>query len=413
MSAKNGSAVKRSRLIGLTVAVMFALTALFASSASAVNPPVEQTYLVLGDSLAFGYSQQLFNENLGAGEPATAFEHGYANGYFAHLKPKLTGTQMQNLGCPGETTDSLIGNGGLAAAVNPGHAEAPCAYHAVAAEKAGFPAGFHFPLHNEYGGTKSQLERALELLGLDAAKGTPVTTLSLNIGANDQLKAVAICEAQAKAEVGAKIKAKIEKEIGEKLGKGEMTPEEIPAFVAKRSAEEAANPANKAEGEKIGQLCIANAAPALGKYIGEKIGTILYVLREGAKFGSINYTGKVIFVGAYNPYGNLLAFPNKKELVEGVNDEILPGSNFLVSSFNAGFKGAVELFGGCFADTKPKFNPQNLFEPARLQKYTNMANATSVEFPPTSGKFLANGPDIHPTPSGYLIMKGVMVTTCG
>jgi lysophospholipase L1-like esterase len=395
MSAKNGSAVKRSRLIGCTVAAMFALTALFASSASAVNPPVEQTYLALGDSLAFGYSQQLFNENLTTGEPATAFEHGYVNNYFNHLKPKLTGTQLQNLGCPGETTDSLVGNGPLGSAIDPEHGESACGYH-----KAGPP------LHNEYGGGKSQLERALELLAVDAISGKPVTTLSLNIGANDQLHAVAKCEAQAKAEVGAKIKAKIEQEIGEKLAKGEIAPEEIPAFVAKRSAEEAANPANKVAGEKIVQLCIANAAPALGKYIGEKIGTILYVLRKGAEFGSVNYTGKVVFVGAYNPYGNLLAFPSKKELTEGVNDELLPGSNFLVSSFNAGFKGAVETFGGCFADTKPKFNPQNLFEPARLQKYTNMANMTE-----SNGK--KNGPDIHPTPTGYKVMNSEIVAACG
>ena len=411
MSAKNGSAVKRSRFIGLGVAVVFALSAVFASAAGAVNPPVQQTYLALGDSLSFGYSSELFNTHLGEGEPATAFT-GFVAKYLTHLKPIETGTQLQNVACPGETTDSLVGNGPLAAAVDP-NGTAPCKYHSVLAASLGFPAGFKFPLHNEYGGTKSQLERALELLAVDAISGTPVTTLSLNIGANDQLAAVAKCEAQAKAEVGAKIKALIEKEIGEKLEKGEITPEEIPAFVAKRSAEEAANPANKVAGEKIVQLCIANAAPALGKYIGEKIGTILFVLREGAKFGSINYTGKVIFEGAYNPYGNLLAFPTKKEFTEGVNDEVLPGSNFLVSSFNSGFKGVVELFGGCFADTKAKFNPQNLFEPARLQKYTNMTNTSTVEFPPTSGKFLKNGPDIHPTPTGYGIMKGVMAATCG
>lgn len=395
MSAKNGSAVKRSRLIGVGIAVVFALSAVFASVAGAVNPPVQQTYLALGDSLSFGYSQQLFNENLLTGEPATAYEHGYVNNYFTHLKPKGTGTQLQNVGCPGETTDSLIGNGPLGAAVDPGTGESPCGYH-----KAGPP------LHNEYGGSKSQLERALELLALDAIKGTPVTTLTLNIGANDQLHAVAKCEKQAKEEVEAIIKGRIEKEIGEKLAKGEIAPAEIPAFVAKRSAEEAVNPANKVLGEKLGNQCIATAAPALGEYIGKRIGTILYVLRNGATFGSINYTGKIIFVGAYNPYGNLLAFPSKKEQSEGVVDEVLPGSNFLVSQFNAGFKGVAETFGACFADTKPKFNPQNLFEPKRLQTYTNMANLTE-----TNGK--KNGPDIHPTPTGYKIMSAIMAASCG
>ena len=406
MSAKNGSAVKRSRLIGCAVAAMFALSALFAAGANAVLPPVSQTYLALGDSLAFGYSSELFNTNLPLGEPAAAFEHGYVNNYYTHLKPRGNGVQLQNLGCPGETTDSLIGNGPLGSAVDPGTGEAPCAYHNVTAEKLGFPAGFKFPLHNEYGAGKSQLERALQLLGVDALSGKPVTTLSLNIGANDQLHAVAKCEAQAKAEVEVIVGKRIEQKIGEKLGKGEITPEEIPATVAKLSAEEAANPANKKLGEKLGNECVAKAATALGEYIGTRIGTILYVLRKGAEFGSINYTGKVIFVGAYNPYGNLYAFPTRKEQTEGVIDEVLPGSNFLVSQFNQGFKGVVETFGGCFADTKPKFNPQNSLEPARLQKYTNMAN-TGI----TNGQ--KDGPDIHPTPTGYKVMNNVMVVACG
>jgi hypothetical protein len=412
MSAKNGSAVKRSRLIGCTIAVVFALSAVFASVAGAVNPPVQQTYLALGDSLSFGYSTQLFNEHLAVGEPTTAFT-GFVKKYWTHLKPLGTGTQLQNLACPGETTDSLIGNGPLASAVDPATGQASCGYHNVLAASLGFPAGFKFPLHNEYGGSKSQLEAALELLAIDALSGKPVTTLSLNIGANDQLAAVAKCEKQAKEEVGAKIKLLIEQEIGEKLGKGEITPGEIPAFVTKRSEEEAANPANKVAGEKIVQLCIAQAAPALGQYIGERIGTILFVLRHGATFGSVDYTGKVIFVGAYNPFGNLFFFPTKQQLIEKISGETLPGSNFLVSSFNTGFKGVVETFGGCFADTKAKFNPQNLFEPARLQKYTNMANVSQTEFPPTSGKFLKNGPDIHPTPTGYGIMNGVIAATCG
>ena len=71
MSATHGLAraalaqpASRTRLVAV-----FALSAVLASTASAVNP-IKETYLALGDSLAFGYSQQLFNENLVNGEPA-------------------------------------------------------------------------------------------------------------------------------------------------------------------------------------------------------------------------------------------------------------------------------------------------------------------------------------------------------
>src|SRR4029077_4014700 len=95
-------------------------------------------YLALGDSLAFGYSQQLFNENEKLGEPQSAFEHGYATVYWKNSK--VSGQQLMNNGCRGETTDSMIGNGALAAALKiPGGG--PCGYH-----KTGLP------LHHAYRG---------------------------------------------------------------------------------------------------------------------------------------------------------------------------------------------------------------------------------------------------------------------
>jgi hypothetical protein len=42
-----------------------------------------------------------------------------------------------------------------------------------------------------------------------------------------------------------------------------------------------------------------------------------------------------------------------------------------------------------------------------------MNNQTSTEFPPTSGKFLANGPDIHPTLAGAKDLATVMHDDCG
>ena len=56
MSAKHGSAVSFRRLLGCTFALVLALSAVFAASASAKTPT--KTDLALGDSLAFGYSQQ-------------------------------------------------------------------------------------------------------------------------------------------------------------------------------------------------------------------------------------------------------------------------------------------------------------------------------------------------------------------
>src|SRR6478672_8960213 len=133
MSATNGSTRSRNRgrMVGLALACALVLSALLASSAGAVAP-VKEKYLALGDSVAFGYSTQTFNENFPAESPS-AFEKGYAHYYFVHLKPTKEGVAEINDGCPGETTDSMIGNGPLAEAFGiPG--ESPCGYH-----KVGFP----------------------------------------------------------------------------------------------------------------------------------------------------------------------------------------------------------------------------------------------------------------------------------
>jgi lysophospholipase L1-like esterase len=387
MSAMNGLAVSfrnRGRIIGLCLVVLFALSAVFSSAASAAKPPIKENYLALGDSITFGYSTALFNANYPTESPS-AFEEGVANKYWKKHKPVENGIGLVNNACPGETTDSMIGNGPLGAAVDP-LGQSPCAYH-----KAGFP------LHHNYGAGQSQLENALETIAVDAFLGKPVTNISLNIGANDQLHTIKLCEEKAKAEVKATVKARIEKEIGEKLAKGEITPEEIPATALKLQEEEAVNPANKVEGEHLVALCIAQEAGALGAAIGKNIGTILYVLRNGATFGGVNYAGPIEFLGAYDPYGNLLAFPTVAEQKLQINDELLPGSNALVTLFNAGWREkAVEPLGGCFADSHPKFNPQNRTEPAKLQKWTEMLKG-----------------DIHPSPSGYSTLATVLFRTCG
>jgi lysophospholipase L1-like esterase len=383
MSATNGltgGLRKRSRLIGLALVAALALSAAVASSASAITHPIKATYMALGDSLAFGYSQQLFDENIPLGEPAAAFEHGYVNDYWAaHLK-QAVGVQIQNLGCPGETSGSLIGNGALEAGLKAGqeakegHAvepfgEAPCYYHEGQAEALGFPSGFKFPLHQEYlGPGVSQLETALTLIAKDAAEGHGVTTLTLNIGANDQLHYVKKCE----------------QEVGEKVAKGEIPP---------------------SEAEKAFHLCLVDGAAGLGQKIGENIGRILTVIRDGSAFGGVNYEGKIVFVGAYNPYGNVLAYPTRKEQSEGKNDELLEGSNTLAKQFNNGFQGVATSFGACTANTLLRFNPENGLEPKHLQAWTNMTNTSE-----SNGH--KNGPDIHPTPEGYNQMSKYMINIC-
>jgi len=363
-------------MVGLALALVFALSALLASSASAAAPVV-QSYVALGDSLAFGYSTHTFNENFPA-EPTTAYERGYDHFYFNFLKPGKEGVQEQNKGCPGETTDSMIGNGALASAFGiPG--ESPCAYHKVG-----------FPLHSEYGGEKSQLESTIETIAVDAAFGKPVSHLSLNIGANDELHAIAKCEAEVKSEFETKGKSKYG-----------ATPEQAV------------------------QGCIVAHVPELFGHIITNIGRIMTAIREGEKFGGVNYAGPVIFQAGYDPYGNLCGpvlsknnvdvtyrpLPLETETCRAVfkmkegQVEILEGSTNMAALLTAEEEKNLKPFGMCFANPFPTFNPKNRYEPFRLQTYTNMVNLTESN----SKK---NGPDIHPTETGYKKLATIMEKAC-
>jgi hypothetical protein len=237
--------------MGLSLVVVFALGAIFASSASAVFKPA-QTTMALGDSLAFGYSAETFNKNLLIGDPATAFEKGYANDFILMQKSRLLKIQLANLGCPGETTDSMIGNGPLGSAVDP-TGEAPCAYHNLAG----------FPLHVEYGegefGPKSQLEKALEELVIQGFNKTPVTTITLNIGANDELHTIGKCEKEVEAEIkptegkfySEKYGGEEEKKIGlEAAAEGGEAQEDAGEAKAKGKDAEAKGAAAFAEGKE-------------------------------------------------------------------------------------------------------------------------------------------------------------------
>jgi len=127
-------------------------------------------YVAIGDSLAFGYKEQTFNEHYPA-EPASAFEGGYVADFAKKLataeKKVHNALTTINLGCPGETSGGVTG------------AESPCAYQNVDG----------FPLKTELGGA-SELAYAVGLLGA----GVKVTAVTINIGSNDELANIAKCE---------------------------------------------------------------------------------------------------------------------------------------------------------------------------------------------------------------------------
>jgi hypothetical protein len=458
MQAMNGSGglgIRRlCRLLGC-VAALVALSAMAVPSIAAAKKPVKvkETYLALGDSLAFGYSQQLFNENEKIGESPTAFEHGYANDYF-NLVNKKGKIQLVNYGCPGETSASLIGNGPLLKEIQASNpavtGEAPCAYHYTDS----------LPLHTEYGAGESQLESAVKTVATEAANGTPVKAITLDIGANDQLHLIAKIEAEVKArqtkkvegiatvqaeqEIAHKVEAIALKEIeayvieqvipqayGESGGVEPKFAEDIGKDAGVYSAEHAAELAGMLipdeetyaaehgkelgeeglklgaedaakyvaehgaeltkEGNEVAKAAIEADAPALFAQIVTNSGAVIETLKESG------FKGKFIFVGTYNSYGN-----------DYGSGELLPGSNELLAALSAGEKSTFRkgVLKACFVDEQTLFNTQT--EPSEtehMELWTNMANFTKFE-----GK--ANGPDIHATPLGYEEMAEYIHSNC-
>jgi len=370
MQATNGLAHAfrlRTRVIGYAAVIALALSALvlaLAPTARAASAP-HTTYLGLGDSVAFGYSQELFNENFPEENPA-AFPGGYVTNYWESLKAaKAGGSKWKQIndGCPGETTDSFIGNGpvgkGLEASFPGTHGAAPCAYHRVNG----------FALHNEYEPGQSQLENTLQEIARTAAKAHPTQVVTLGIGANDILNRIKQCE----------------KEVAEGLFEGFGTP---------------------AEQLKV---CEEASAGPLFTHVLTNVAGILSVIRNGSAFGGVNYTGKIVFDGFYDPFGSV---------VEPFM-EIQTGSNLLDLLLNAKARRTVALFGACYADPQrspanhalafnPLTNGEPALEPERLQKWTNMANTTFA----VNGNKAKNGPDIHPTPEGYSVLTKNIEAEC-
>jgi lysophospholipase L1-like esterase len=368
MQAKHGFAVSfrsRTRLLGCAIALVALAATMFAPSAGAVEPPPVTTYLALGDSIAFGYSEQKFNENF-PNEAPTYFQEGYVDFYGKKIKANKEipnkGLVIVNNGCPGETSGGLNG------------APPTCSY-----QKAGL--GLHNPYPFKPSTTErvSQLESALSILKatnpVTAAKPAhPIVAISFNIGGNDELAAVAKCEAEVKKEF---------EETG-KSKHGETT-----------NVKEAI------------LTCIGEAAGPLFNKIIENMGTTL-----GAIDGPGAYTGKIVVVGFYNP--NAAIIPQSDGLQESLNEAVEetffnPESPNYVP--NAVYVNPFSTFNP-FPHTVP-IGPK---EEKAVCKYTEMCNPADIaankakkeasnKKEEEEGKtviFPFNGEgDIHPSKAGY------------
>ncbi len=392
-----GALRSRSRLLVGCLALALAIGGTLAQGASAERPHKEKenkkysSYIALGDSLAFGYSEQLYNENEPGGDEASKFHAGYANYYFKRIDKAIViegknhgkPVNFEDLGCPGETTASLIGNK-LAGTIlegfpHPATTEAPCAYQEAwgALHEPGLGGPLHEPYYEE-----SQLEDAMKRIFKDAEAEKPVKTISLDIGANDELHLVDECE----------------------------------------------------HSEESTLSCLKKRVPALIGTITTNIADMVYLIRHGEEFepgGWLDYTGRIILVATYDPYGVVFKegeeeYPTgcaeKHETCAPQGREELPESNVLagaLTSFEAStFKEEIKEGGFCIANMQEAFNPSyNPADPGEstaperkheahlLKSWTNMANRNV-----SNGK--ADGPDIHPTMKGYHTIARLMAKDC-
>ena len=369
MSAKNGL-TRSFKLIGCLAVVALAFSALFASVASAkkVPPTNKTTYIAMGDSVSYGYSEEKFDLNYPA-EPASAFSGGLVDilgEKLAKKEAKLNNLlETKNLACPGERSVGLIGNGPVAESLianaevtHFAAGEAPCAWH----NETGFPR------HVEYG-TVSQLEAALGLIAAGKEEGgAPVKDITFQIGSNDELKKLGECAS--------------------------------PAYLS-------------AHGFSSFIECVqVEAAKTLFPSIINNIGLVVGVLRNAG------YTGPIAILGFYNPQSFLVAGsdPLQKSLNEAME-----------ATIGAGKFGPHVAYGNPFKKTNPQGKKtetpeqKQALEKAAICKYTEECNIFDkkitlegvVKHPVTgleveeeeakTGKMISG--DIHPTHEGHVLFE--------
>ncbi len=359
MSAMNGSASRRARrgLLGCCMALALVLAAVvFAPAAAnaAGAAPETTTYLALGDSISFGYSEERFKLHE-SDESPSFFEEGVANDFLKDLHKSSEvgkGITVVNDACPGETSNGLIGE-------NPelGGEASTETYEEVEGKPAErFPEGGyqglgdwhpceytfhdHLPLHNGgyvLGGKEvSQLEEAVSTI-----KGThsPVKAITLNIGSNDELAAIAQCKNEVAIEFGTSGKSKYGSD-----------PSTATIVCIKETDEKVTVP-----------------------HILKNIGDILGVIK------SVGYKGPIILLGFYNP--DTFVLPGSDALQEGTNAAV---EAEIIDNKTLNPEGQVS-----FANPFPVFNKgagvKASTEEKSICKYTEMCNDE----------------DIHPTIDGY------------
>jgi lysophospholipase L1-like esterase len=98
---------RRSLITAVTVVAALTFTASAAVAATDHQPPRPQAgyYLSLGDSLSQGVQPTATGESLPT-------DQGFTDQLYAMLRPAVPGLRLQKLGCPGETTGTMI-NGGI------------------------------------------------------------------------------------------------------------------------------------------------------------------------------------------------------------------------------------------------------------------------------------------------------------
>ncbi len=314
------------------------------------NNRTVSTYLALGDSISFGYSEQVFNENT-PNESPSYFEEGFTNDFAQDLARPWEagrGLTLVNDACPGETSNGLIGEnpalGGKVSTEPAGHDPQglgdwhPCAYNNVDG----------LPLHNSLsvsGQSISQLEDALSILK-EGHPAHPVKAITLNIGSNDELAAIKQCE-------------------------DEVTEE----FTSTGKSKYGASPA------AAGVACIAvTSEKVTAPHIVANIADILGVLDSTAPGGG-HYTGPIVLLGFYNP-----------------DALVLPGSDALQQGLNAAVEADIlsHFANVTFANPFPVFNRGRT--PSQEQQsictFTEMCN-------PLDPGGSADDGDIHPSPLGY------------
>jgi hypothetical protein len=383
MPAMNGSSVSfrsHGRLIGCCMALVLLVSALMASTASAKVTLNPTNYVAIGDSLAFGYTQEKFEESVAKGEPGnpSLFEGGYVNAFDKQLaaaeKKEGNAVSIVNLGCPGEISDGMVGHnpaiGGYTYTEKEGETEKekarnelkgkehnPCAWH----NESGLPYHFNY-------GSASQLEAAIGLV----TGPTPVKMITINMGANDELKVVGMCANK-----------KYDEENGFTGGLFECITVE-------------AGPSGHFYSGGLFHHIIAN------------IGDVIGVVR------AYGYKGPVKILGYYNPQSFIL--PGSDSLQKKLNEVFECAAQAKTDTCHVEPKAGEKLTiageeklgpGVIYGNPFPIFNPQNAkAEKAKIEKLTEECNPKVQKF--QTGADPGCEGDIHPTPEGYKKLGNIL-----